>query len=170
MVLQVISIYLHQSSKWNVVHCSAKLYIMNYILLTSLQANDIVKFQISKFSKFEVDIIFLIREMKLTEIYISLKVKSWKFIISFYIYKFLTRLNKTTYKNVYSRFLFKRSLTFELSSGSNLLHLFLILTTALKDISRYTIDCGVDISLIHYLHILYCRFWITPTPTSTSCH
>ena len=63
---------------------------MNYILLTSLQANDIVKFRISKFSKLEVDIIFLIREMKLTEIYISLKVKSWKFMISFYIYKFLT--------------------------------------------------------------------------------
>ena len=75
MVVQVISIYLHQSSKWNVVHCSAKLYFINYILFTSLQANDVVKFRISKFSKLEVDIIFLIREMKLSEIYIILKVK-----------------------------------------------------------------------------------------------
>ena len=74
----------------NFVHCSAKLYFINYILFTSLQANDVVMFRISKFSKFEVDIIFLIREMKLTEIYISLRVRSWIFIISFYIYKFLT--------------------------------------------------------------------------------
>ena len=89
MVLLIISIHLHQSSKWNVVHCSAKLYFINYILFTSLQANDVVMFQISKFSKLEVHIIFLIREMKLTGIYISLNAKSWKFIISFYIYKFL---------------------------------------------------------------------------------
>ena len=51
---------------------------MNYILFTSLQANDVVKFRISKFSKLEVDIIFLIREMKLTEIYITFESEKLK--------------------------------------------------------------------------------------------
>ena len=48
--------------------------------------------------------------------------------------------------------------------GFNLLLFFLLLTTALKNISRYTIDGGLMrycFDILDYLDILYCRFRIT---------
>ena len=95
-VLQVISIYLHQRFRSGMScivlqNCTLQtiFYSHPWKLTTSLS----FEFQNSRNLRllFSLeDIIFLIREMKLTEIYISLKVKNSKFIISFYIYKFLT--------------------------------------------------------------------------------